>query len=284
MFEKLAKVFGKEHTSTEDSAPHSNMPDVSSADALQFWSTTEVEGHRVDLFDPRKNTGSADHGDQSAPAGCVLFLHGHGRIMLNDNPTFSKLLLDHNLVAVCPDGQRSWWLDHVCPEFSTDVTPQQWLLDQLVPFIEQRWKIETPHIALLGISMGGQGALQLSYRYAAKFPVVAAISPAIDFFQLHGQGLPLDEMFDNAEEARQATVVLNLHPLAWPRHQWFCCDPDDTDWFDGAVRLGMKLSSSGILHERDLDTSHGGHSWDYFNHMAPTAFEHIAKALATYEA
>ena len=149
----------------------------------------------------------------------------------------------------------------------------------MIPFIEQRLAISSPRIALLGISMGGQGALQLAFRQASKFPVVAAISPAVDFFQLYGSGIPLDGMFPDAEAARQATVVLNLHPLAWPRHQYFCCDPADADWFDGAARLGMKLSSSGILHERDLQTTGGGHSWDYFNRMAPSAIKHIADSL-----
>ena len=129
--------------------------------------------------------------------------------------------------------------------------------------------------------MGGQGVLQLAYRKAVRFPVVAAIAPAVDFHQMHGQGLPLDDMFVTAEEARQATVVLNLHPLAWPKHQFFCCDPADSEWIDGAARLGMKLSSSGILHERDLETTIDGHTWNYFNHMAPKVMDHIARSLAS---
>ncbi len=277
MFEKLGKVFGVKAPAPDVLA--ANMPSLPLQDVLNCWTTEELDGHRVDVFDPRS---VSDGTDQPAPAGCVLFLHGHGRVMLNENETYSRLLHSNNLVAVCPDGKRSWWLDRICGEFSTEVGPQQWLIDQLLPFIGARWQLEPPLVALLGISMGGQGALQLSYRHAAQFPVVAAISPAIDFFQLYGQELPLDEMFESEEDARQATVVLNLHPLAWPRHQWFCCDPEDTDWFDGCVRLGMKLSSSGILHERDLDTTAGGHSWDYFNHMAPAAFEHITNGLAAY--
>ena len=203
--------------------------------------------------------------------------------MLNENVTFSRLLAQHNLCAVCPDGARSWWLDRICSEFSDNITPQQWLIDRVLPFAEQRWQIVPPNVALLGVSMGGQGALQLSYRRADRFPVVAAVAPAIDFHQLYGQNLPLDDMFADAEDARQATVVLNLHPLAWPRHQWFCCDPADHDWYDGCVRLGMKLSSSGILHERDLDTSAGGHSWEYFDRMASAALDHIARGLAACE-
>ncbi|MEO2034000.1 MAG: alpha/beta hydrolase-fold protein [Planctomycetaceae bacterium] len=240
-------------------------------DVLSNWSTVNVDGRPVEIYQPA--------GD--SPIGCVLFLHGHGRIGLSENRVFSQLFHDHQLIAVCPDGGQSWWLDRTCVDFASEVTPMQWLRESIVPFIESRWQICPPQIALLGVSMGGQGVLQLSYRYAREFPVVAAISPAIDFHQLHGHGLPLDSMYASLEDARQETVVLNLHPLAWPRHQFLCCDPDDTDWFDGCSRLAMKLSSSGIMHERDFETSAGGHSWDYFNHMAPAAVDHIASGLSS---
>lgn len=243
-------------------------------DASGAWETIEVDRRRVDVFDPRRES----------PLGCVLFLHGHGRVGLTENPVFSRLFQEHNLVAVCPDGGQSWWMDQVCPDFDPLLTPARWLTESIVPFIQSRWQIGTPSIALLGVSMGGQGALQLAYRRARDFPVVAALSPAVDFHQLYGHGLPLDQMYDSAEDARQATVVLNLHPLAWPRHQFFCCDPADTDWYDGCSRLAMKLSSSGIMYERDLTTSAGGHCWDYFNHMAPAAVEHIAKGLRSVAA
>lgn len=240
-------------------------------DVLQHWSTLEIDQRRVDVFDS----------GEEQPAGCVLFLHGHGGVGLTENSVFSNLFHDHRLIAVCPEGGRSWWLDRVCPEFDPEMSPVEWLQTSVLPFIDSRWQISAPRIALLGVSMGGQGALQLAYQRAREYPVVAALSPAVDFHQLYGQGLPLDSMYDSLEDARQDTAVLNLHPLAWPRHQFFCCDPADTDWFDGCSRLAMKLSSSGIMYERDLTTSAGGHSWDYFNHMAPTAVEHIAKGLAS---
>lgn len=273
MWSRLGKALSGSSKPTADSTPEQTSAEFAAADSLDLWSTVQVDGHRVDVFDPSNDAASE---------GCVIFLHGHGRVMLNENPTFSQLFKKHNLCAVCPDGQRSWWMDRICTEFSPDISPQDWLLEQLLPFIEERFHIEPPKIGLLGISMGGQGALQLSFRHAGQFPVVAAISPAIDFHQLYGHGLPLDELFTDIEDARQSTVVLNLHPLAWPRHQWYCCDPEDTDWMDGCVRLGMKLSSSGILHERDLETSGGGHSWEYFNRMAEPAVSHIAKGLASY--
>ena len=280
MFGRLKDLIrsGKDSRPTAQAAAKSEPQSVTSTEfatdtSLQCWTTLTVDNHRVDVFDPA---------GVETPLGCVLFLHGHGRVMLNENATFSRLLQQHQLAAIAPDGKRSWWMDRICAEFSADISPQTWLMEQMIPLAESRWNVTAPRIALLGISMGGQGALQLSFRAATQFPIVAAIAPAVDFDQLYGQGLPLDEMFADREDARQTTIVLNLHPLSWPRHQWFCCDPTDSDWFDGCVRLGMKLSSSGILHERDLETSAGGHSWDYFNHMAPVAFDHITKGLGDY--
>ncbi|MDA1231023.1 MAG: alpha/beta hydrolase-fold protein, partial [Planctomycetota bacterium] len=210
---------------TKNSTPPSE-PVVESV--LNQWRTESIDGRRVDVFVPQSDTH---------PQTAVLFLHGHGRVLLNENPVFSRLFQQHGLVAVCPDGERSWWLDVVCSEFDADRSPQNWLMHFVLPFIEQKFSIVTPNIALLGVSMGGQGVLQLAFRFASRFPVVAAISPAVDFNQLYGSGIPLDSMFPDAEAARQASVVLNLHPLAWPRYQFFCCDPADTEWFEGAARL-----------------------------------------------
>jgi len=270
MFDKLKRLFpgssGKT-TASPDSVAAAESPD---SELMERWQKCVAGDRTVEVFTPISD---------EPIAGVVLFLHGHGEILLSGNLPFTRLFQQHRLAAVCPSGKRSWWLDVVCEEFDGQQTPQRWLIDTVVPWIQQHFSAEPPRIALLGISMGGQGALQLAYRHAMKFPVVAAISPAVDFHQLYGSGIPLDQMFPDEEAARQATVVLNLHPLAWPRHQFFSCDPTDLDWFDGCARLGMKLSSSGILHERDLTTTGGGHSWDYFNRVAPVALEHIAKGL-----
>lgn len=270
MFDKLKRLFPGSSGPEAAAAEAGAVTGPSDAELLACWQKCALEERTVEVFTPIS---------EAPPAGVVLFLHGHGEILLSDNLPFTRLFQQHRLAAVCPAGKRSWWLDVVCDEFDSERTPQRWLIDAVVPWIQQRFSVEPPRIALLGISMGGQGALQLAYRHAMKFPVVAAISPVVDFQQLYGSGIPLDQMFPDAESARQATVVLNLHPLAWPRYQFFTCDPADLDWFDGCARLGMKLSSSGILHERDLTTTGGGHSWDYFNRVAPAALDHIAKGL-----
>jgi S-formylglutathione hydrolase FrmB len=235
------------------------------------WSETQIVGHPCDLFEPAR---------PSEPGYVVLYLHGVHVKRLADNPVFTAQFERHGLRVVAPVTQRSWWTDRICAEFDPKLTAERHILDNVLPFIAERFDARPPRIGLLGTSMGGQGALRFAYKFPEKFPVVAAISPAIDYHKRFDEGdetLPL--MYRDAEAARQDTAILHIHPLNWPRHHFFCCDPTDERWFESSDRLHMKLASIGIPHECDLTTIAGGHSYDYYNHMAPRAIEFIASAL-----
>lgn len=237
---------------------------------MSHWSQFTIDGKTADVFEPSR---VSEHGY------AVLFLHGHGLFTLKDNPVYTAELEQRGWRCVCPHGKRSWWGDRVCAEFDSQITPQTYLRESVLPWFAESWGVAPPRIALLGVSMGGQGALKLAYRSPEQFPVVAALAPAIDFHNWHGRGLPLDDLYESAEEARQDTVTLLLHPLNWPRHQLLLCDPADTEWLEGVERLASKLDSTGIPFERDFTTSHGGHSWDYFNHVAPKVMEFFQERL-----
>ncbi len=233
------------------------------------WSSTEIAGKRVDLFEP----------SAPKPGRAVIYLHGHGRETLVDKPDYTQQLEQHGLRCVCPHGGRSWWLPFVCPDFDEQLTAYDFVQENVVGWIHENWQVEPPHIGLMGISMGGQGALQLAYRHGRQFPIVAALSPAIDFHRVYGEGLPLDDMFESAEFARQQTAILHLHPLNWPRHQFIACDPADEVWIDSGLRLASKLSSSGIAYESDFETSFGGHNWIYFSAMAEKVVTFLSESL-----
>jgi hypothetical protein len=89
----------------------------------------------------------------------------------------------------------------------------------------------------------------------------------------------LAAMYRDSEAARQDTAILHIHPLNWPRHQFFCCDPADHRWWDSADRLRMKLWSLGVPFEADLETSGGGHGFGYYNMMAEKAVDFLARGL-----
>lgn len=231
------------------------------------WQRALIHSRPADVLDP--STGTPDR--------AILFLHGYRGETLQHSQRFTSLLQRHNVPVVCPHGGPHWWTSLPTPGFEPFASPQEFLVNGVVPWMADRWHVAPPRIALLGISMGGQGALQLSYRQPAQFPVVAAISPAIDFHLTHGKGFGVEQLYPTADAARQATVTLNLHPLNWPRHQYFCCDPTDVTWYDGAQRLASKLSSSGIPFSSDLFSSHGGHNWNYFDAMAEGVIEWMLK-------
>ena len=235
------------------------------------WTTETVGGHPCDIYEPAQRN---QHGFT------VLYLHGVHVGRLADNEAFTAQFEKHSLPVFVPITNRSWWTDRICPDFDPNITAEQHVLKNVLPFIRQRWEPITPIVGLLGTSMGGQGALRLTYKYPDTFQVVAAISPAIDFhLRLREGDDMLAQMYPDTEAARQDTAILHIHPLHWPRHQFFCCDPADHRWLDSADRLRMKLSSMGIPHECDLETTGGGHGFPYYNVMAERAVTFLRERL-----
>jgi len=229
------------------------------------WSRLEIAGKPADVYDPP---------GPIRPRFAVLHLHGASLETLHDKPAFTQLFQELNLASVCPHGQRCWWADRPRAEFDEQVTPECHLLERVLPFFRERWSLEPPAIGLQGISMGGQGALRLAFKHPDLFPVAAGIASALDYHDLYGQGTSLDTLYDSKEQCRQDTAILHVHPAHYPPHIYFCVDPDDEKWFRGNDRLHEKLTALGIAHETDFTIRAGGHSWDYFNHMA-TRVEHF---------
>jgi len=235
------------------------------------WNELEIAGHPCQVYEPA---------ERNAHGYVVLYLHGVHLGKLSDHPRFAEQFERHGFPVVAPVTQRSWWTNKICPEFDAEMSAEHYVSHHVVPAIRERFGAEPPRIGLLGTSMGGQGALRFAFKYPDTFPVVAAISPAIDYHLRFDEGdetLPL--MYPNAEAARQDTAILHVHPLYWPRHIWFGCCPTDYRWHESADRLRMKLASLGIPHECDLETEGGGHGFGYYNHVAETAVGFIAERL-----
>ena len=232
------------------------------------WTTADVAGKPADVYEPPRR-----------PRFGLLHLHGASLETLRDRPAFTQLFDELGFACVCPHGHYSWWVDRVWPAFDPQRTAERYLLDEVQPFFEWRWGFRPGAVGLQGISMGGQGALRLAFKYPDRFPVVAAIAPALDFHDLYGRGLSLDELYDSKEQARQDTALLHVHPAHSPRHIYFGIDPTDADWFRGNDRLHEKLAALGIPHEIDFATRAGGHSWDYFDRMAERVERFVAAGL-----
>ncbi|MEX0818490.1 MAG: alpha/beta hydrolase-fold protein [Pirellulaceae bacterium] len=237
---------------------------------LGTWSEETIGGHPCDVYEPPRPN---EH-------GCaVIYMHGVHANRLVDKPAFIEQFARHGLPVVAPMTRRSWWTDRTCPEFDQQLTAERHLLDNIFPYVQRRWGAKPGTVGLLGTSMGGQGALRIAYKHPNRFPVVAAIAPAIDYQMRFDDDEVLQQMYSDPEAVRQDTATLHIHPLNWPRHQFFCCDPDDHRWWESADRLRMKLYSLGVPHECDLETSGGGHGFEYYSVMAERAVGFIAERL-----
>ena len=221
------------------------------------WSIATVAGHACELHTP----------PEPLPGRAAIYLHGVRERWLQDLPRLRDLIEAARLPVIAPRTGRSWWLDRIVPAFDLAITPERYVVEHVVAEIGSRFGVAPPGIAIVGRSMGGQGALRLAYRHPHIFPVAAAISPAIDYHAAMREAHEradgelydtLHEIYGDTERARQDTAILHIHPLNWPRHQCFACDPSDEHWYDGAVRLHSKLNALGIPHEAILEARGGG--------------------------
>jgi len=194
------------------------------------WSSESIAGFPCEVFEPTRRN---PHGF------VVLYLHGvHGQ-QLADHPPFCEQFERWGLPVVAPHGGRSWWANKVCADFDATLTPQRHVLENVLPFIAEKGSgafsrngplgaeqkrlltpFPNPRIGLLGTSMGGQGALRFAYRFPDKFPVVAAIAPALDYQLRYDEDEFIAAMYPDPEAVRQDTALLQIHALNWPRHQF----------------------------------------------------------------
>lgn len=234
------------------------------------WTTEQIAGRPAEVYEPasRRNLRAA-----------ILFLHDLDLQTPGQDPVLRAELERCGLPVFSPHGGRCWWLERICSDFDPQIAPLTWIRESLIPDLSERWEIAPPCIGVCGIGMGGQGALQLAYRHPRLFPVAAALSPFVDFHDWHGRGTPLDEMFSSPEAARQETATLHVHPLNWPPHQMFACDPADRDRFEGCERLASKLASTGIPFESDLQTTQAGDNTRYTRALFPPISRFLAQRL-----
>jgi S-formylglutathione hydrolase FrmB len=234
------------------------------------WNQVDVAGHACDVYEPPERN----------PHGFVLiYLHDVDQASLRGSSAFGQEFASRGLPVIAPLTGRSWWTDKIVEEFDPRLTAERHLLDNILPYVASRWNAVPPRLALLGIGMGGQGALRFTFKHPNRFPICAAIAPAIDYQVCFNDDETLPQIYADREAARQDTATLHVHPLNWPRNTWFASDPADDRWHDSAQKLRMKLWALGIMHECDLETTGGGHSWAYYERMAPQALQFLADRL-----
>jgi S-formylglutathione hydrolase len=234
---------------------------------MAAWERTSIAGKVADVFAPAR------------PRFGVLFLHDRDGKTPAEASLLTLLLAQHHLACVCPHGGHSWWGDRSTPVFDQLVSAERYLLESVLPYFGEPRLLPPKAVGLLGLGMGGQGALRLAFKHPRVFSTVAAIAPALDYHELYGQGTELDEMYDSKEQCRQDTALLHVPPYNPPPHVYFANDPADR-WYRGCDRLHEKLNALGVQHTFEVTPNQGRNPWEYFDlQMAGRAVAFIIRGL-----
>jgi S-formylglutathione hydrolase len=231
-----------------------------------MWTRVEIAGHPADLFSPE------------SPRFVLVFLSDLDGVTPRDNPAWTSLLAANRLACVCPAGAEAWWLDRVWPRSDPAKSAEQYVLDDVIPAAAARWGLSPSAVAVAGVGAGGQGALRLGFRHPGRVRVVAGLESYLDFHEAYGRGTALDDLYPSREHCRQATAVLQIDGHRWPPYVWFACDPG-SPWLRGNDRLHEKLSAMGVPHAVDFTSRACGHSWAYYDSLAPALVRFAVEGL-----
>jgi enterochelin esterase-like enzyme len=201
----------------------------------------------------------------------ALFLHGlHG----NNRGIFDVLqaqdVLQRHLAAggepfalASMDGGDWWWHRR-----ANGIDPQATLLQEFLPLLEERG-LDTGRTALLGLSMGGFGALLLaSQRKLPGLRAVAAMSPAV----WNRYGLGIDGAFDSAEDFA-ANDVFALRPKLATLPSRIDCGTGDE------LYPSVKDYVSALPGPVEGGFQPGGHDESYWRSILPDMVSFLGRHL-----
>jgi S-formylglutathione hydrolase FrmB len=177
-------------------------------------------------------------------------------------------------LMVMPDAGKTFYVN----SFDGKVRYEDFFIQELVPYVDRHYRTiaQPAERGILGISMGGYGALHLAMRHPDIFGSVSAQSAALlpkfpDPLPTEGRwgfyarvlqgpfGSPLNATYFDANNpltlAEQPDAFRNLK-------LYFDCGDQDRYGFDaGNKLLDQILTSKHFPHEYALRS--GGHGWDY---------------------
>ncbi len=225
------------------------------------------------------------------PHMVIYLLHGHGGqgrdwIEQGDVPALlDRLIAEDRLppvVAVMPDAGTSWYVN------SPKGAMESAFMEDLLPTVETEIgiRLQRDERAMIGVSMGGYGALRLAMRYPERFGAAALLAPACY--------VPVPP---EASGARSAGVFgkAGFNPVLWMRHNY-------PAYWDGFVAKGLTLplflgagdddhyntaAQATLLYERlqraglpaQLRIVDGGHDWPTWKGMEEEALDYLAQSL-----
>ncbi len=245
----------------------------------------------------------------AAPYPVVYLLHGYGAThrewieLGRVDALFDRLMADgavRPFVAVMPAGAKSWYVDSAARggpgDFATAIARD--LVAHIDATVPTRAAAEGR--AVMGLSMGGFGALHLAFAQPERFGQAIALSPAVFrpgglSWERWSLGSTPDELafwfqgafgrpFDVATYlAEQPFAQIDaLAGLDRPPRILLATGEDDAFGFElGTVELFLALRAAEV--PADLRVAAGGHDWAYWRQATAAALRWLDAGWAEAE-
>ncbi|MCB9733767.1 MAG: prolyl oligopeptidase family serine peptidase [Deltaproteobacteria bacterium] len=183
-------------------------------------------------------------------------------------------------ILVAPDGGNAYWTDHL--------GGARWgafVADDVLADVDARFRTraERGGRAIVGVSMGGHGAMSIGLQHPERFAAVVSVAGAL--FPEPPTHRPIYKKVwgfpaDPAHWRATAPIELmrRLDPKSAPKLYLACGDDDTTTGFlDDALLAHRILAERGIPHE--LRVNDGGHGWAPWNELSEDWLRFVSRAL-----
>jgi S-formylglutathione hydrolase FrmB len=176
------------------------------------------------------------------------------------------------LVIIAPSGFTSFYINSHDGRFRYE----DFFLNEFLPAMEKRYRIGSTGAqrGIMGVSMGGYGALHYAFKYPEQFAAVSATMPALVERLPRRLDMPilqtaLDAVFGSPPDPAfyDKNSVMHLARIA-PQPAlrrltiYFDCGAQDRFGFErGVAELDTLLSDRGVPHEAHIYP--GGHNWQF---------------------
>ncbi len=234
--------------------------------------------------------------DKARKFPIVYYLHGLGdneESLINAGGwnIYDDLLSQKKVsefLIVTPYGYQSFYINSKDGKFRYE----DFFLREFIPQIEKKYRVKAGRAShgIMGVSMGGFGALHYAFKYPQRFASVSTHMAALmDKLPANAGGTPEGKMmgniFGNPIDAAyyQANNPLSLArkaPLTALKSMkiYFDCGDHDHYGFNvGTEQLDQILKSRGVPHESHIYP--GGHDMQFVLDHFATSLEWHSKAL-----
>jgi putative tributyrin esterase len=217
---------------------------------------------------------------QKLPA--VYLLHG-GAGTFRDWSNYSDVAkyAERGFVLIMPEGDDSYYVNS--REHPQD-RYEDYIIDDLTSDVESKFPIESNRTAraIVGVSMGGYGAVKLSLSHPDKFVFAAGISSAVDVpsrpFSImrisqwqHHRSIFGDWGTVTRRNGDPFYLARKVDPAAAPYFFLTCGDKEGL--------LPSNRSFAELLHQRkvryEFHVVPGGHSWSQWDEQIPAVFKSL---------